>query len=92
MLSAYSLADGTFSLKIPSELIDDDNVIRVSYDEVETKKDEINRFGYGDKDYILSKEEMNSVYAIKAEPLVLVLGGIGHVRKKDPVIFKITKG
>ena len=91
ILSTHSLADGTFSLKIPSELIDDDNVIRVSYDEVETKSDETNRFGYGDKDYILSKEEMSSEYAIKAEPLVLVLGGIGHVRKKDPVIIQNQK-
>lgn len=30
-LSAYILDDGTFSIKIPNDFIDDDNVIRVTY-------------------------------------------------------------
>ncbi|WP_298517221.1 hypothetical protein [uncultured Kordia sp.] len=91
ILTTYSLADGTFSLEIPSELIDDDNVIRVSYREVTTKSGKRNDFGYDDKDHILSKEEMSSAYTIKAYPLILILGGIGHVTRKHPIVIENQK-
>lgn len=88
ILSTYSLEDGSFSLEIPEELVDNDNVIRVLYEEVKTESEEINRFVYDDKDYILSKEQINLEYAIKANPLILILGGIGHYTKKNPVVLQ----
>ena len=90
-LSTYSLEDGSFSLEIPVELIDNDNVIRVSYEEVKTEFENANQSIYDSKDYVLSKKEMSSEYTIEAYPLILVLGGLGHYTKKDPVVLQNQK-
>lgn len=87
ILSTYSSKDGSFSLEIPIELIDNDNVIRVSYKKVKIKSEETNRMGYDDKDYVLSKKEISSEYNIEAYPLILIMGGIGHYVEKHPVVI-----
>ncbi|MGH1384485.1 hypothetical protein [Kordia sp.] len=88
MFTAHSLEDGTFSMEIPAELIDDDNVIRVSYDPVTTEDGKRNLRLYSTEDYILSKKEVTSDYIIKAEAMVYILGGIGHYTKKNPVVIQ----
>ncbi len=73
----HSLEDGTFSMKIPTELIDDDNVFRVSYDNYVKNNEREDRFyGYESSDYILNKLQLKSNYKIKAKDLHLYLGGI----------------
>ncbi|WP_420571394.1 hypothetical protein [Kordia sp.] len=84
MLTTFSLEDGSFSLRIPMELLDDDNVIRVTY---ETIKNEEVFSGLEASDYVLSKKEIQTFYAIKAEPLIHYLGGIGHYAKKSPIVI-----
>ncbi len=39
ILNVYTSTDGIFSIKIPTSLIDDDNVIRVSYYDVKEKRE-----------------------------------------------------
>ncbi|WP_430410760.1 hypothetical protein [Kordia sp.] len=91
ILSAYSSEDGSFSLEIPVELIDNDNVIRVSYEEVETESGKTTQMMYDDKDFILSKKQLNSEYVIDAYPLILIMGGIGHYVKKNPIVIQNHK-
>ena len=86
MITTYTAKDGTFSMEIPTNLIDNDNVIRVSYDEV--INDDKESFGYDSNDYVLSKKEMNSNYIIKAKPLVLILGGIeAYYEETTPIVI-----
>lgn len=75
-------------MEIPTYLIDDDNVIRVSYEDVKYKsKDEISTL-YGKEDYILSKKEMKSLYIIQAESEQIVAGGIRSSYKRvDPIVL-----
>ncbi|WP_346883964.1 hypothetical protein [uncultured Algibacter sp.] len=88
ILNAYSSTDGTFSIEIPASLIDDDNVIRVSYYDVKEKRENEMFFGYETKDYILSKEELKTNFSIEAEPEVLYLGGIGaYSEKRKPIVL-----
>ncbi len=60
ILSTHSYEDGTFSLEIPNNLIDNNNVIRASYFSVKQSR-------YQEEDYILAKNEMNNDFTIKAE-------------------------
>lgn len=89
MLSTKTLKDGTFSMEIPSEFIDDDNVIRVSYGGISPKRKEKRPLTiYESADYILSKKEITSNYEIKAEQEVIYLGGIGHYSENiNPVVL-----
>jgi len=91
VLSTYSLKDGSFSLEIPVDLIDNDNVIRVSYEEVKAETEETYQIGYDDKDYILSKKQINSEYVIDAYPLTITMGGIGHYIRKNPIVLQNQK-
>ncbi|MFB9077686.1 hypothetical protein ACFFLS_00750 [Flavobacterium procerum] len=86
-------ADGTFSIEVPTEIIDDDNVIRVSYTEIKNEKTRYNSFGFETADYILSKDEMNSVYKIKALPTIVYLGEIGsEISKTDGNPIVVSEG
>ncbi|WP_025743344.1 hypothetical protein [Aquimarina pacifica] len=79
LLSTYSSLSGTFSIDLPIDLIDNDNVIRVSYKNIKNpKKDDERFFGYETTDYVLTKNEISAEYKIKATPIELILGGIGH--------------
>ena len=71
--SAYSLNDGTFSIKIPEDYIDDDNVIRVTYNKITGYNSE-DTPRYGSYDYVLSRDEMSSTYLITAYFLIYVTG------------------
>ena len=71
--SAYSLDDGTFSIKIPNDFIDDDNVIRVTYNKIQGYNSE-DTPRYGSYDYVLSRDEMSSTYLITAQFLIYVTG------------------
>lgn len=76
-ITVHSLKDGTFSMEIPTELIDDDNVIRVTYDEIIKPNESEDRFyGYESSDYILNNLQLKSNYIIIAKDLYLYLGGI----------------
>lgn len=87
-LTTYTSTDGTFSIEIPVSLIDDDNVIRVSYYDVKEKRENEMFFGYETKDYILSKAELKTILSIEAEPEVLYLGGIGaYSGKRKPIVL-----
>ncbi|MGY3795811.1 hypothetical protein [uncultured Aquimarina sp.] len=88
ILNVYSSTDGTFSIEIPTSLIDNDNVIRVSYHDVKEKRGNEMFFGYETKDYILSKEELKTNFSIEAKPEVLYLGGIGaYHEKRKPIVL-----
>lgn len=75
LISAFSMADGTFALEIPTDLIDDDNVIQVSYEKARND-DQESPEGYETQDYLLSKAELHSSVIVKAKPFMLILGGI----------------
>ncbi len=91
--NAYSLKDGTFSMKIPSELIDDDNVIRVSYyDVIEPKNKKDNNYDYGStEDYILTIAEINSGYEITASLIIMVSGNIS-ISQDDHIPIVLING
>lgn len=86
--SVYTSADGTFTIELPISLIDDDNVIRVTYDDVKEKREDKLFFGYETKDFILSKKELKRNFLIDAKPERLYLGGIGfHSEKRNPIVL-----
>ncbi len=85
ILNVYTLTDGTFSIEIPINLIDDDNVIRVSYNDVRENE---TFFRYETKDYILSKEELKTDFLIEAKPELIYLGGIkAYSKKRKPIVI-----
>jgi hypothetical protein len=90
LIIAYTLADGTFSMEIPENLIDNDNVVRVSYIEIKMQNEEKHFFPYGTKDYILTKREITSNYQIAANgPNFTMLGLVGVESREvqDPVVI-----
>jgi hypothetical protein len=88
----YTSEDGTFSLEVPTELIDEDNVIRVSYDEIKVEKNAGNNFGYETTDYILTKNDINSKYKVIAKPEMIYLGAIGSYSKSERIPIVIKNG
>jgi hypothetical protein len=88
LLTTYTSKDGTFSIEIPTSLIDNDNVLRVSYYDVKEERENEMFFGYETKDYILLKKELTTEYLIEAEPEVLYIGGIGaYYEKRKPIVL-----
>lgn len=88
ILSTYTSKDGTFSLEIPSSLIDNDNVIRVSYSNTKTENEDKKSWGYATKSYILSKEQLKSDFSIITEPILMRFGGISYYsQNEDPVVL-----
>lgn len=88
IFSTYTLKDGTFLIEIPTNLIDNDNVIRVSYFNVTEKRDNGIFFRYETMDYVLTKKEFTTEYLITAEPEVIYLGGIGaYIEKREPIVL-----
>lgn len=75
VFTAYTLKDGTFSMVIPTNLIDSDNVVRVNYEQIKSPAKTEKFLGFESKDLILSKKDMASIYQIKAGPIVFYLGG-----------------
>ena len=88
----HTLKDGTFSLKIPSDLIDDDNVIRISYEKVAYKSKEEYFFGFETEDLVLTKKEIHTPISITATPVQLILGGISSYPLKSEVPLVIKNG
>ena len=78
LISTYSNKDGTFSLEIPKNLIDNDNVIKLLYHESKEKN-------YSDDDYILSKEELNEYFVVKERTERMLLGKIAY--RPIPLVF-----
>lgn len=77
LITVYSDEYGKFIMKIPSELIDTDNVVRVSYEEVESTKTENKMYlGFKTDDYILNKSDIKTDYNINAQPDLLIVGGV----------------
>ena len=88
LISTFSSKDGTFTLEIPTDLIDNDNVIRVSYNEIKNESESSKFYGYETKDFILTKNELSSDYIFKALPELIYVGGIGsYVEKRDPIVL-----
>jgi hypothetical protein len=88
MISTYTLSDGSFALKIDGNLVDKDNVFRVSYEEVDREMERHGFWGYEDEDIIVSSKEFNAVHEIQAEHLMLIMGGIGHyTREYKPMVL-----
>ena len=57
---ANTLANGTFSLKLPAEAIDDDNVLRISFNEIKQTEEEKYRGSYETKDLIFCCKSFSS--------------------------------
>jgi hypothetical protein len=94
-LTAYTSADGTFALEIPNSLIDDANVIRVSYDDVKTAVETDARrrnSDYETTNHILTKAELNYNYKITAEQRVYYLGGIRAYSEEQRLPIVIRNG
>jgi hypothetical protein len=88
ILIAYTSTDGTFSIEIPTSLMNDDNVIRVSYHHVKEKRDNNMFFGYETKDYILSKKQLKTNFSVEAEPEAIYLGGVGFFSEESkPIVL-----
>ena len=69
IISTYTSADGSFSLKIPKKLIGDKNIVRLSYNEIHKVHTENYIEGCymrGTQDYVLSKEDVQSPFKISA--------------------------
>jgi hypothetical protein len=93
LIVAYTLPDGTFSMEIPEYLIDNDNVIRVSYYEIKIETREKYFSGYETRDYILTKTEITSNYQITANNRVVYDGGIiAYSREEKPEPVVISNG
>lgn len=90
--TTYSGKDGTFSFEIPIELIDDDNVIRASYGQIIEDKDQNNYADWGSKDFILSKEELNTTLKIIANSEVMMLGGISISSEYEKIPIVLSGG
>ncbi|BDD08083.1 hypothetical protein FUAX_05150 [Fulvitalea axinellae] len=85
---AYSAKDGTFSMKIPADLIDNDNVIRVSYYDIKEKRNKDSFFQYETTDYILPRHEMTTEFAIEADPEEILLGEIDvYTEIGNPIVL-----
>jgi hypothetical protein len=78
IISTYSNKDGTFSLEIPKNLIDNDNVIKLLYHKSKEKN-------YFDDDYILTKEELNEYFVVKERTERILLGKIAYT--PIPLVF-----
>lgn len=89
MITAFTSKEGTFSIEIPTGIIDNDNVIRVSYsDVVHDKNDEEMFFWYETTDYILSKEELTAEFLIEAKEALVYLGGVSsYSDKRKPIVL-----
>ena len=69
IFSTYTLADGSFSLKIPKKLLRDKNIVRLSFNEIHKVYTENYIEGCymrGTQDYVLSKEDVQSPFKISA--------------------------
>ncbi|MBI1184047.1 hypothetical protein GC194_07240 [bacterium] len=89
MIITHTAKDGTFSMEIPLNLIDDDNVLRVTYRDI-VRPDSSDRYFYlEDEDYILSKNDMDSEYKITAQTKRYILGMMGvENRSGDPIVLE----
>ena len=69
IFSTYTLADGSFSLRIPKKFLGDKNIVRLSYNEIHKVHAENYIEGCymrGTQDYVLSKEDVQSPFKISA--------------------------
>lgn len=90
-LSTYSLQDGTFSIDLPSDLVDNENVFMITYHDVETIiKNDSSVFRYMPSDYVLTKNDMNSEYEIKAKSYKLTKGRINFAFEEGTPIVLIN--
>ncbi|MES2798855.1 MAG: hypothetical protein V4638_02460 [Bacteroidota bacterium] len=91
VISGYSDEQGNFELKIESNLLDQDNVVRFSYGEVKAPLgDSITYFqGYDTKDVVYSKADFAMKQEVLAHPSIHYVGGIGrYVERKDPIVLE----
>ena len=85
--STYTEKNGSFSLNIPSHLVDEANVIRVDYDSLQGGRDGLYLF-YDNEDFILSKNELQSFNRIYAEPSPMIMGMVFYERpKENPKVY-----
>jgi hypothetical protein len=80
-ITSRSLADGSFSMKIPSDLIDDENVIRMTYNDVGRQNDSV--YGFETEDYILTRKQIHSPFKVKAEDEMMVFGAMYSSFRSD---------
>ncbi len=91
-ITCYSNKDGYYSLKIPKELIDNDNVIRISFEDMVHKT--INPESFVTKDLIYSKTEINEFHKFQAFGEYFIDGNLRLVEGKetpDPIVFNDGK-
>ena len=84
--------NGMFKIQIPNESITDNNVFRISFDEVESPKtNDSGTFEYYETDdVVVSRENMSKAFLFRAERDGMILGGIGaygYELKNNPVIL-----
>lgn len=89
LLETRTLADGTFSLEIPSSLVDNENVVRAIYNEVKNSDARKAPYGYETKDFVLSKKDLAENYIIRAKSRIPYLGGISVYdgSRKEPIVI-----
>lgn len=85
--------DGSFELEIPLEVIDDDNVVRISFFEIITEKNQNEKNSwefYETDDLVLNKKQIFNDFVFNAIPDGLILGGIGaydYELNNNPIII-----
>jgi len=78
--TAFTDAKGAFKLEIPSTIIKDKNVVRVSFKNIfDEYNDDAIRLDnyYKTENLVLSKKEIEGSFLFEAKPEVFFLGGIG---------------
>ncbi len=69
IFSTYTLADGSFSLRIPKRLLGEKNIVRLSFNEIHKVHAENyieGCFIRGTQDYVISKEDVQTPFKISA--------------------------
>ena len=89
LISSYSTQDGSFTLPIPSDLVDDDNVFRVTYWEIDRKKEGKKFHGYESHDCILSEKELGDRFDITPILDTSYCGGFRGVyrNRAEPIVL-----
>lgn len=76
-VATATLADGSFVLEIPEELVSEKNVVRVSYfDVTEEHNGKKVTDPYQQRDYVLMQSELDTEWNVKAEPYPFLLGAL----------------
>lgn len=88
----YSKSDGTFSMKVPLEIIDDANVLRFEYDDIKRLVKEKQPFGdyFENEDRVYSQLDLKSKLNIIAKREQMIMGLVlyrANEEENEPIVI-----